>query len=183
MNSTEQTIGYVPPYVLFKRIEVVKPLLKGWVLEYSAGTGSLAPTVSYQKYVGVEVDDENLHTASRKFPNHQFLGMLPETGAFDTIVALSLVEHLQDPQDVLLKFQRILAKDGRIVITTPKRWTAAIYSVMSALGLFKKRMQSEHDIKFDYSLMQKIAQRSGLQIEVYKSFLWGANQIFVFKKR
>ena len=48
-----------------------------------------------------------------------------EAGAFDAVVFLQTIEHVQDPQAVLEHFRRLLAPGGVAYITTPNLLTLA----------------------------------------------------------
>lgn len=42
--------------------------------------------------------------------------------AFDTILCLELIEHLYQPERMLLEFTRVLKNRGELIMTTPNAW-------------------------------------------------------------
>ena len=46
-------------------------------------------------------------------------GDVRDRGPFDVILALDVVEHVRNPDIMLRQAARLLARDGRMLITTP----------------------------------------------------------------
>jgi SAM-dependent methyltransferase len=44
-----------------------------------------------------------------------------DAGSFDLVVSFETIEHVPDPQNAVSEFRRVLAQDGRLVISTPNR--------------------------------------------------------------
>ena len=78
--------------------------------------------------IGVDVSDVAVNYAleiarSRAFV-HQFVNadaiFLPfKSGYFDLVFALDVLEHLEDPQKVLMEMARCLKEDGVMIVTVP----------------------------------------------------------------
>jgi SAM-dependent methyltransferase len=176
-NQVEE--GFFSPFLQRARLAVTQPYLSRRVLDMGCGNGRLADYVSPGLYVGVERDQEAIAAARAAYPGHTFVERLPESGKFDTIVALALIEHLKRPQDALISWSKFLAEDGRIVLTTPHKAFRSVHDLGSRLGLFSQDAADEHETMFDRRSLDVLAGQSGLRVEHYKRFLGGANQLIV----
>lgn len=95
------------------------------VLEIGCGGGATARYLSENRgarVVGVELNPEVAERASR-WLDRVIVGdvaeiELPEA-AFDLVLALELVEHLPEPEEVLRKLARAVRPGGRIVLSVP----------------------------------------------------------------
>jgi SAM-dependent methyltransferase len=99
------------------------PLAHGELLDIGCGTKPyeemFRPFVS--QYVGLE------HPATRggreKVDVWGSADDLPfPDGSFDTVVALQVLEHCEDPAQVLAEAHRVLRPDGLVALTTPFLW-------------------------------------------------------------
>lgn len=72
-------------------------------------------------------------------------------GAFDTVVLLEVLEHLTEPKAAMLEARRVLAKGGRLIISTP-----FLYPIHDAPGDFQR--WSRHGI-------ERLVQSSGFVIQ------------------
>jgi 2-polyprenyl-3-methyl-5-hydroxy-6-metoxy-1,4-benzoquinol methylase len=174
-NQAEQ--GFFSPFLQRARITAALPYLKGRVLDIGCGNGALAAHVSPAAYLGVDRDAAALDAARRAFARHQFVSELPEAGAFDTITALALIEHLPEPRREVVRWSALLSGGGHIVITTPHKSFGIVHELGSRLGLFSRAAADEHEEMFDRRTLMHLAEQCGLRIERYARFLCGANQL------
>jgi ubiquinone/menaquinone biosynthesis C-methylase UbiE len=91
-----------------------------WYLAQSNGTG---------KTIGVEPESEGLRLAQKlnieKNAGLVFLSnstSLP-TESVDVVVCAEVIEHVDDPEQLLSEIYRLLKPNGRLIITTPVRLT------------------------------------------------------------
>ena len=78
--------------------------------------------------VGLDVDGPTLSHASQAYPASRLvrgdLGRLPVAAAsVDSIIALQVIEHLDDPDGFLEGCERALKPDGSLIVSTPNRAT------------------------------------------------------------
>jgi len=86
-------------------------------------------TVSYflkktgGKWVHADLDFENLITSKKILLNNLFLfpeDTIPLKGDnFDLVLALDILEHLEDESIILKEIKRILRNNGKVIISTP----------------------------------------------------------------
>ena len=175
----DQADGLLSSWLRKKRFEAVRPYLKGKILDVGCGVGALSELVSPNLYFGVDIDEESLKTAHKKYPQYQFGREYPENIRFDTAVLVAVIEHIKTKHSFLERLVSMLSKNGQIVITTPHPSTEKVYSLGSKIGLFSSAANEEHDQLLDYDDLEKILAQTGLFISKYRRFLFGANQLFV----
>ena len=116
----DQIVGVLSPWLRNARLNRARPYLHGAVLDYGCGVGALSDSCDPAGYLGVDIDRESVAVAQARRPQFRFVRETPSTPQqFDTIVALAVIEHLEDPAALLAQFRRLLAPGGQIVLTTP----------------------------------------------------------------
>jgi len=53
-----------------------------------------------------------------------------ESEAFDAVIAIEVIEHLDRPAELVKEARRVLSRNGTLYIKTPNRWTHDLYQVM-----------------------------------------------------
>lgn len=182
--SDQGTEGLLSPYLRQQRINAVKPFLTGKILDVGCGTGVLAEWVKSEDYFGVDIDEQSLLLARANHPRHRFSYAFP-TGdeKFNTIAALAVIEHVKSPVDFLVQLSGYLEKsaDAKIVCTTPHLLLGWAHTAGARVGLFSRHANEEHEILFDRKKMESTALAAGMKLAVYKRFLFGVNQLAIFK--
>jgi len=175
--------GLLSPFLCHQRLLAAKPYLKGRVLDFGCGSGELAQYVRPSSYLGMDIDSESLRKARDSHPNYQFISELPNRDErFDTIVALAVIEHVRDPLDLLatLKGYAFDSPSSCIVLTTPHPSMIWVHSVGAAIGLFSKHANEEHQTLLGFGKLKGLGEELRLGIQVYRRFLYGANQLMVY---
>jgi SAM-dependent methyltransferase len=178
--------GLLSPFLRNKRFSAARPFLKGRVLDYGCGSGGLAEIISADRYLGIEIDRDSLQRAQSRFPDHRFISELPERGEkFDTVVSLAVIEHVKKPANFLQMLASQLNSDptARVVVTTPYPAVDWVHDVGAAIGLFSKHANEEHEDLLDRAKLETAGSQAGLKLILYKRFLFGANQLAVFRGR
>lgn len=82
---------------------------------------------------------------------------------FDTILAGSMIEHLENPSAFLQECQKLLNPDGILIITSPN----ACYPlyVLSELFQAPKFIDDDHLFLFPYRIMLKLLKRNNWRVE------------------
>ena len=177
--------GLLSPWLRKRRFEAAMPYLKGRVLDFGCGSGALAALVDAENYLGVEVDEASLQQARSHFPSHRFVSALPAPAEkFDSIVSLAVIEHVSDPSRFLASLVVHLdaSVTARIAVTTPHPSVDWVHDVGATIGLFSKHANEEHEDLLDRSKLEWAGAQAGLKLASYRRFLFGANQIAVFKR-
>ena len=103
-----------------------------------------------------------------------------ESGEFDNVVMLAVLEHLAEPEPVLREAHRILAPGGSLILTWPSTFVDPILKVLHVLRLVSDEMQSdEHQKRIPLDTLQQILHRIGFNEFVHYTFEFGLNNLMV----
>ena len=104
-----------------------------------------------------------------------------EPGRFDCVTVLAVLEHVEDPRSFAEGCARVLAPDGRVVLTVPHPLVDRILTGLIALRLADGMAAEEHHA-FDLEDARKAFAEAGLGLDVEERFQLGLNRLFVFRK-
>jgi 2-polyprenyl-3-methyl-5-hydroxy-6-metoxy-1,4-benzoquinol methylase len=175
--------GLLSVWIQRRRIDIGTPYLQGRVLDFGSHEGVLTQYCTPDAYLGVEHDPQFIENARQAHPQFTFVTAVPDGEKFDTVAAFAVIEHIADPGAMLAMWAGVLAPGGRIVMTTPHPKFEWIHTVGAKFGLFSGHAHDDHEDLIDRKLMAELAAPSGMVIEHYKRFLFGANQLFVLRAR
>jgi len=129
-----------------ERLRRVRPYLVGKVLDYGGGAGALAQYVLPEHYHGMEPDPPPLAKARSRVSKHRVSSHVAEAASIDTVVALAVVEHVENPSALLAFLSRCLgeSRDARLVLTTPHPSFRRFYDAGANLYLFSRKAIAAH---------------------------------------
>ena len=90
-----------------------------------------------------------------------------------------IIEHIEEPVELLQEISSLLKPNGNILLTTPRPCVEHIHQLGSKLKLFSNEACQEHETLFDRDGMNNVLEKAGLSLLHYKRFLFGANQLFI----
>ena len=169
------------PFLRSRRLRMARPFLRGRVLDYGCSSGALADLCRPDAYLGVDINEEALEAARAAHPQYEFDNKVSEHERFDVIAGLAVLEHVHDPVEQLTRWSGMLTPGGRIVLTTPHPSFEWVLTFGAKLRLFDRHSLEEHEDLLDRARMQELAGAAGLELETYRRFLLGANQLFVLR--
>lgn len=100
------------------------PLNSPRILDLGCGTGWFAERLSnFGRTTGLDLNDEAMTEARRRWPHIDFIGgdfyqSLLEPGAFDLIVSLQVIAHVEDQDELMRRTAELLAPGGYLLIST-----------------------------------------------------------------
>lgn len=109
----------------------MRPFIRGSVFEVGCGIGNTTQFLLNQpRVVGIEPFVESYRIARVRFAPHLnvqihpfFLHECPNrsipAGAFDTVISLNVIEHIEDDVDALDRCRQLCAPGGRVVTVVP----------------------------------------------------------------
>jgi 2-polyprenyl-3-methyl-5-hydroxy-6-metoxy-1,4-benzoquinol methylase len=163
------------------RIAAARPWLRGRVLDVGSSDGALARHVTSERYVGFEPEPLTKARARAAFPSHTFVDALPAE-QFDTVVALAVVEHLDDPAGIVASWVACVRPGGHLVLTTPHRSFRWAHELGGKLGLSSSDAADDHETLFTRDTLVECVRTLPIALEEYRRFLFGMNQLFVFRR-
>ena len=99
------------------------------ILEVGCGTGEIVPYLSQDAhYFGVDISSYAIEEAKKKYTsqNHIFFTTDEKKGLsffedekFDIVLSVYSIEHVRSPKEYLLEMNRILIKNGYLIIIAP----------------------------------------------------------------
>jgi SAM-dependent methyltransferase len=132
---------------------------------------------------GVGVDDQVRDIATGKWQRVRadIRKPLPlDSGHFDNVVMLAVLEHLPDPEPVLCEAYRILAPGGSLILTWPSAKVDPILKVLHVLRLVSDEMESdEHQKRIPVATLEQMLHRIGFRNFTHGRFEFGLNSLMV----
>ncbi len=173
------------------RFREVVPHIKGRrILDIGCDQGYIIPHLPDDiEYIGIDQDEHMLGKARIKYPDHIFYKIeinadtvgTVELGTFDTILMVAVIEHMDQPFEILTGLSSFLNVNGRIIITSPAEKGHGLLSGLSCLGLTRND-KDEHESYIDNAMMSGFIAESSLEGILHKTFEFGLNQLWVLKK-
>ena len=98
------------------------------------------------------------------------------------MVSLAVIEHVKNPERFLHLLAKRLSKryGSKVVLTTPNP-SVDWGGLGSRISLFRKHANEEHEALLNWRQLEEICHNAGFKLTTYRRFLWGANQLAVFK--
>jgi 2-polyprenyl-3-methyl-5-hydroxy-6-metoxy-1,4-benzoquinol methylase len=152
----------------------LKSFLRGSVLDVGCGDGAIANAISRLQIVtevkGVDISTTATETARAKYPHVTFktgpVTDLPfESKSFDVVVAIELIEHILDSEQMFKEFNRVLKDNGYLIMTTtdfnlPKKimisllfWDKYFYPANPHIRFYSKKSLETLLNKFGFEIV------------------------------
>lgn len=118
-------------YEHYHRYAFVQRLMKDKnVLDAACGEGYGSHILSdcAKKVTGVDIDCDSIKHACNRYKkdnltyiNESCTQLSFKDNSFDVVVSFETLEHLEQQQEMLLEFKRVLKEDGLLIISTPDK--------------------------------------------------------------
>lgn len=120
-----------------------------------------------------------------KLINNQNMKTFPiEDNKIDTVFLNAVLEHLEEPVDMLLECKRILKNEGEIVMTTPTRMAKPILEFMAfRLHIINEEEILEHKHYWTKKDIHMLSKKLDMSLIKYGYFEMGLNSLIVLKKK
>ncbi|HLD39435.1 MAG TPA: class I SAM-dependent methyltransferase [archaeon] len=102
--------------------------------------------------------------------------------SFNVVTMIAFVEHLDNPEKVLVDCRRVLRKDGIVIITTPMARAKPFWELLVKLGRTEEKTIEDHKQYFSQEKIEKLFKKTGFDVIVSRKFELGMNYIAVGRK-
>ncbi|RUL52010.1 MULTISPECIES: bifunctional 2-polyprenyl-6-hydroxyphenol methylase/3-demethylubiquinol 3-O-methyltransferase UbiG [Lysinibacillus] len=159
--------------IALKEIEenITKKVNELNILDLGCGEGFILSYLSEQynqklNLNGLDYSEHQLEFARKKVPNASFSqadfskGIPYEDESFDLIYSGEVIEHLYDPDFFVEEINRVLKKDGILVITTPNlcSWISRLFFALGIYPIFYE--SSTKNARYGFKFLKNIKQQS-----------------------
>jgi len=137
----------------------------GWITHMLASRGVRVTSVDLSERNLVQIR-ERVHRGSADFVLADTYRLPFRDGSFDLVIASELLEHLESPAEGVRELQRVLARGGRLVASTPYKEKIQYYL---CIHCNKKTPANAHLHSFDErSLAMLFQSQSLLKVRFHK---------------
>jgi 2-polyprenyl-3-methyl-5-hydroxy-6-metoxy-1,4-benzoquinol methylase len=184
-----QITGFVSPFLESYRMQMIKKYVTGGkILDFGCGRGKLVELLSFDEYIGVDIDPDNIHAAEARYIQKKSVFFVTNKDfsqtetKFDYIILSAVIEHFEDPRKKLKELAELLNDHGKIVITTPTRLGNKILSLGSKFRIFSREAFEEHKYIFSASDFVELAKLLNCDLLICRTFEFGMNRFVVLSK-
>ena len=166
--------------------KISKHIVGNRILDFGCGYGKLASYIQDKQYVGVDLDQRAIELARKLNKDRTGIyfysmdDLENETDKFDTVVMAAVIEHLDNPYEILQNMKSHLREGGRIIITTPTPMANKILRFGSKLRLFSRDAVNEHKSLLTKKDFISISFDIDIRLEIYERFEFGLNQLVIY---
>jgi SAM-dependent methyltransferase len=111
---------------LYKNLKEMCPKLKGHLLDFGCGSKPYESLFSVEKYIGVDLEISGHQHLGEEFDKIDVFydgKTIPfPDNHFDSVFSSEVFEHVFNLEDILDELNRVLKKQGEILITVPFVW-------------------------------------------------------------
>jgi len=183
--------GILSPLLQERRFKKALPFIRGnHILDIGCSLGEIIKHLpACIDYIGIEGDSALCRLASNLNPKHTFINQYIDGNNTvplliplqDTILMLSLIEHLNYPAEMLGNLRKYLSNHGRIIITTPTNYSKYILKIGSKFRIFSPESFKEHKNHFSKAELTSLCEKSGYKIIQYSRFELFFNQLIILE--
>lgn len=137
------------------------------------------------KGVGIDPKAPSLEEGGRLTILRERLdGALPlETGSFDVVSMLAVLEHLARPEAIVSEVWRVLRPGGWFVGTVPSHWGKPVMEFLAfRLNMISREEIQDHKAYYDRASLRALLGRSGFSEIGHRYFQLGMNNFFYAQK-
>lgn len=166
--------------------KLVRPV-EGPVLDIGCHSGTftirILKKIKSREIYGVDISPAAINLIKKRIPYGHFevanAESLPyKNHFFDAVYCLEVLEHVDNPADVLSEIKRVLKKDGYTVLLVPT--DNKLFKIVWFLWTFMYPVwRHAHVQSFTHQSLENIAQKAGLKISKTKTFNLGMLKLIV----
>jgi len=162
-----------------ERIDEVMVNCRGRLLDIGCGNNQLVKTYGHHS-IGVDVHDfggdATIVEDTSKLPF--------EDGAFNTVSFVACLNHISNRVEVLAESNRLLSKDGRILLTIISPFVGTIRHKLAWWDedQFERGMKKGEEAGLSHERIVSLLENAGFKLVKRRRFIFGLNNLYVFEK-
>ena len=183
-NLVEKELSLLNPlnYLSFifhtrRYLKISKMIKNGNILDIGCGKpssfmadGSFLKFIDRDDSIGVDLND--LRFEKYKFIKASILNLPFENEKFDNVVAMEILEHIEEVDRALSEIKRVLKKDGVFIMSIPDNYLSWKIVWFLWSNSFDKMWQHKHLIEYTNDEWIKLVSKYFKIIEIKKHFLF-----------
>ena len=144
------------------------------------GCGSSPIIGKYTKAIGIDINIDKIKFMREKYPLNHFAPLNInhfKDGKFDCVICVEVIEHMENPIEMIAEISRVLKNGGKAVIATPD-YSKLLWKFAERFTPYKE----EHHNQFTANKLDNICERFNLYPIRYR-YVAGCDLIVMFTKR
>lgn len=113
---------YIARNQLNQNIKYFSKNLKGNLLDIGCGSKPYEDLFKVKKYVGLDIDSKTSRDKKKADFFYKGKKFPLKSACFDSVICSEVIEHVFDPDYFLKETNRVLKKNGRLLISAPFIW-------------------------------------------------------------
>lgn len=102
----------------------------------------------------------------------------------DIITFLAVLEHIEDPTNILSEFNRILKANGLVILTTPDKSSKRLLEFLAyRLKVINEDEIRDHKKYYNRRMLYDLFENSCFSIMKHKHFQFGLNNLMILRKK
>lgn len=146
----------------------------GFLLDYGCGS---SPIISkYKNAVGIDTNISKVLFMRDKLPHLRFQQSFNGSKC-DNILCIEVLEHMEEPLEMIMRISGILDKGGKVIFATPD-YNKKLWHLAEKFTPYK----DDHVTQLNKKLLEELCARCGLYPVKHK-YIAGCDLIEMFEKR
>lgn len=147
-------------------------------------TFALKNQVKIKEYIGIDPLAQTVGLKSVKLIRKPITNTIPlSSKSVDILTGFAVLEHLNNPEDIMNDVFRVLKRGGKAIFTTPSKKSKKILEILCyRFNLISRRELEEHKGYFDKKSILRLVKTNKKQTIFHSYFEFGWNNLIVFEK-
>ncbi|MFA5933018.1 MAG: class I SAM-dependent methyltransferase [Microgenomates group bacterium] len=140
--------------------------------------------IKIKQYFGIDPLAQDVELKNVRLIRKPMSNAIPlPSGSVDILTGFAVLEHLNNPEDIMNDIFRVLKKDGKAIFTTPSKKSKKILEILCyKFNLISRRELEEHKGYFDKESILKLIKTNKKQAVFHSYFEFGWNNLIILKK-
>jgi 2-polyprenyl-3-methyl-5-hydroxy-6-metoxy-1,4-benzoquinol methylase len=184
-NLLDQLISYLRNYQILKNKRIVGKK----IIDFGCGSNFKDISKRYykaSKAILIDIHGDNFTNNNIKFINYDNnlnkIDIEVKNEKFDIIILAAVIEHLDNPEEIIKYLKKFLNQDGYFFLTAPSIYSKGILEFMAfKIGIINAKLVREHKRYYNKKQYIELAKKAECSLINFKYFLLGMNTLAILK--